>query len=367
MTERTHPWGRGDAFNAEMLQLARIAASVSQSQLANELGVGQNTLSRWESALRVPSEIEVEHLASILDRPINFFYRSERPLAVDAAFMFHRKRARTPLTKLRPLHARINIARLGLVDILKQIESWDVHVHRLPIEECASATEAARKIRASWQVSPGPIRDLVGLVEAAGAIVFSFDFACHDIDAIGIWPWDTPPLMFINSSAPADRMRFSLAHELGHLVLHQVPSETMESEANEFASELLFPGVSAKTELQNISPDSLWRLKQRWRVSAQCLVRRAKDTKMIDERRYTSLMSYFSRKGWRKQEPFPIDGEEPTTLDRITSAFRYHLGYGVEELRELLGVTSGELSTIFNVRTERPKLRVISDGPRRPR
>ena len=358
----------GNNFNADLLQVARLAASLNQTDLSQQLGVGQNTLSRWESGLRVPSEDEIDRIAETLGRPVGFFYRTERPLAVDAGFMFHRKRAKTKQSTLQTLHAKLNVTRLAIASLLKQLADWEVRFHRMPIEDFSSAAEVAQLLRASWQVNKGPIRNLVEMVEAAGAVVVSFDFGTRDIDAVGWWPWDTPPLMFLNSSAPADRVRFSLAHELGHLVMHEVPSNTMEPEADLFASEFLVPEASAKTELRDITPAKLWQLKQRWRVSGQCLVRRASDAGTIDERRYKSLMCYFSKQGWRKAEPYPIDTESSSTLSRIMGAFTSDLGYSETELRELMGVTSDELATLFALKAPRPTLRLVTeDLKRKPR
>lgn len=358
----------GSNFNADLLQVARLAASMNQTELSRRIGVGQNTLSRWESGIREPSEDEIEKIAEALGRPVGFFYRTERPLSVDAGFMFHRKRAKTKQSTLQSLHAKLNITRLSIASLVKQLADWDVRFYRMPIEEFSSAAEVARLLRTSWQVNKGPIRNLVEMVEAAGAIVVTFDFGTRDIDAVGWWPWDTPPLMFLNSSAPADRVRFSLAHELGHLVMHEVPSETMEPEADLFASEFLVPEASARTELRDITPTKLWQLKHRWRVSGQCLVRRASDAGTIDERRYKSLMCYFSKKGWRKAEPYPIDPESSSTLKRIMQAFTTDLGYSQIELRALMGVTDDELASLFNVVPPKPALRLVTnDLKRKPR
>jgi len=355
----------GYNFNADLLQVARLAASLNQTSLSKQLGVAQNTLSRWESGIREPSEDEINRIADALGRPVSFFYRTERPLAVDAALMFHRKRAKTKQSTLQTLHAKLNVTRLAIASLLKQLADWEVRFHRMPIEDFSSAAEVAKLLRASWQVKAGPIRNLVEMVEAAGGIVIRFDFGTQDIDAVGWWPWDTPPLMFLNSSAPADRVRFSLAHELGHLIMHEVPSTTMESEADLFASEFLVPQASARTELRDIKPAKLWQLKQRWRVSGQCLVRRASDAGTIDERRYKSLMCYFSKQGWRKVEPYPIDAESSSTLTRILGAFTSDLGYSHVELRELMGVTDDELATLFSVVPNRPRLRLITEEVRR--
>ncbi len=142
--------------------------------------------------------------------------------------MFHRAKARTRVGIIRTLHAKLNVARIAIASLLRQFASWEIHIKQLPIDEHDCASEIARKVRAQWQVTNGPIRNLAELLEAAGAIIVSFDFGTTDVDAIGLRSWDTVPIFFVNSTAPSDRIRFSLAHELGHLVMHEVPSESME-------------------------------------------------------------------------------------------------------------------------------------------
>ena len=227
-------------FNPDLLHTARIASGLSQAEAAKLIGVKQNTFSRWEGGLRVPRNEEVEECAFFFRRPLSFFYRPERPLGVDSAFMFHRKRARTKQGDLRKLHAKLNITRLAIASLLKHLADWEVRIPRLPREDYGSAREIATLVRRAWQMNRGPIRNLIELVEGAGAIVVSFDFGTRDVDAVGWWPWDTVPLMFLNSAAPADRIRFSLCHELGHLIMHELPTDTMEEEADQFAGSFWF-------------------------------------------------------------------------------------------------------------------------------
>lgn len=334
-------------FNPDLLIIAREAAGFTQCELAQRTGFGQNSISRWEAGIRVPSPDEVDCLADSLQRVASFFYRSERPLSVDVALMFHRAKAKTRLGVIRTLHAKLNIVRIAIASLLRQFESWEIHINQFPIEDFANATEIAKMVRAQWQVTNGPIRNLSELLEAAGAIIVAFDFGTNDVDAVGMKSWDTVPIFFINSSAPSDRIRFSLAHELGHIVMHDLPSESMEKEANEFAAELLVPTDSARTELGGISSTTVWRLKQRWKVSAQCLIRRAKDAGLIDEGRYASLMAYFSKQRWRKCEPFPIEPEPAKTLQSLFKVCKEELGFSTSELLKLTGASKEELQTIF--------------------
>lgn len=353
-----------ERFNCELLSIARLAAGLTQKELSERLLIAQNTLSRWENGIRVPSDEEVDLIGEELDRPVGFFYRSERPLGVDAAMMFHRKRSRTRQSDLNKFHARVNVVRLAITAMMKHLDSWDVKIVKSPVEDAKSAADLAIKLRQAWSINRGPIRDLIGLVESAGAVVVEFDFGTDDIDALGLWPWDTMPLMFINSRAPADRLRFNVAHELAHLIMHDFPTETMEKEANEFAAEFLFPRSAVLTEATNLTTPSIWRLKQRWRVSGQCIISQAKAAKLIDSQRQKSLMCYFSKKGWRRREPVEIEREKGRMLSRMLSAFD-ELEFSQEEVRQMIGATSSELGSLFGIQDSQPTLRVFSDEVRR--
>lgn len=106
-------------------------------------------------------------------------------------------------------------------------------------------------------------------------------------------------------SAP-DKYRFTLAHELGHLVVHQWPRESQEEEANRFASELLAPGEEISPMLAGpTTRDSprLLALKQQWGMSIAALIQRARDLEQISERQYREFQVQLGRLGWKRREP----------------------------------------------------------------
>ncbi|MHC5879723.1 ImmA/IrrE family metallo-endopeptidase, partial [Streptococcus pyogenes] len=72
------------------------------------------------------------------------------------------------------------------------------------------------------------------------------------IDGLSQWV-DDYPVMLINANAAPDRKRLTLAHELGHLVLHSTnPTENMETEATAFAAEFLMPESEIRPELRRL-------------------------------------------------------------------------------------------------------------------
>ena len=115
------------------------------------------------------------------------------------------------------------------------------------------------------------MRDLTASSEEAGIIVVPCDFGAADVDGVSLWVAGIPPCIFLNKHRPADRMRFSLAHEIGHLAMHRLPSSEMEDEANLFAADLM-PREEIATQFGRVKLTRLAEMKRHWRVAMQALL-----------------------------------------------------------------------------------------------
>jgi Zn-dependent peptidase ImmA (M78 family)/DNA-binding transcriptional regulator YiaG len=334
-------------FNPAMLRIARGAAGITQTELASLMSVSQGKVSKWEDDLLSPSQEEVERLGRILKRPTELFCQPDQLAGVDTSFLYHRRRRRVALATLNKLHDRINLMRIGVSRLLRNTESLSCRFEHKDIDDHQSPEEIAQLMRAAWQVPRGPIQNLVGLIEAAGGIVIPFEFETDLIDAVSQWPWGMPPLFFMNSSAPAERMRFSLAHEVAHVVMHRIPNPNIEEQADRFASEFMMPAREAGAELQGINLERALRLKFKWKVSAQFLIRKARDVGSISDRRYQSLFAYVSKLGYRKHEPNQIPPEIPTTLRRLVGMHINRLGYRTDNVIELVFSHEAEFNSQY--------------------
>lgn len=95
--------------------------------------------------------------------------------------------------------------------------------------------------------------------------------------------------------------RFSLAHEIGHLVMHTgVATAEMEAEANQFAAELLMPAETIRKQLRLVQLRDLGQLKAIWHVSLAALIYRAREIGEITDRHARTLfMGLFAVEGER--------------------------------------------------------------------
>jgi Zn-dependent peptidase ImmA (M78 family)/transcriptional regulator with XRE-family HTH domain len=320
-------------FNPEMLILARGAAGLSQKQLAHEMGWSQGKASKVENGLIDLSEEECQRL-TFLHYPVDFFTSPGLPEGFGSCCTFHRKRLTTPIRALDQLHDQINIRRIQVSRLLKSTKLPAPNFPVLDIDEFESPSVIAHHVRTVWKLPRGRIKNLVQVIEAAGGIIIQCDFPTPKIDAVSQLSRQAPPMFFLNRSAPVDRWRRSLAHELGHIVMHAAgPSTNAEEEAEEFASAFLLPDCEElRRDLHGIDIRSAGALKLKWRVSMQSLIMRAFHLGIITKQRYTYLFMRMSQLGYRKHEPHDLEQETPVQLRQIIELHRHEFGYSDSDL-----------------------------------
>lgn len=327
-------------FNSQMLTLARHSREMTQTELARKVEVSQATISKIENGLMEPDKELVAKLVKVLEYPAHFF--GQPGYARGLPLTFYRTRKRLPRRVEDRINAEISIRTLHVERLVKAAElESDRELPAIDLDEAqATAAEIATMVRQAWGLARGPVPNLVETVEAAGVVVVPCDLGSADVDAIGVRYPGLPPMMFVNVDAPTDRMRFTIAHELGHLVMHTVPNPDMEKEANMFAAEFLMPERDIKPQFRNVELSLLAMLKQVWRVSIQALIHRAWQVGAISKRKYQALFRQISALGFRRREPPELDlpPEEPSLLRQLVVLHRDALQYGMEQLAHLLGL-----------------------------
>jgi Zn-dependent peptidase ImmA (M78 family)/transcriptional regulator with XRE-family HTH domain len=336
-------------FNPEMLILARELRGMTQQDVAKAAGFSQSFVSQVEAGVKDVSEESAKRAAAALNVPVAFLYQEERCSGFGISMIYYRKRSGALTSHIRRLQAEVNLRRIHVRRLLRGVNFETPHTFQmLDIEDHGGQPEdVAVRLRATWMLPIGPVRNLVSAIESAGGVVFKFPFGTNDIDAMSQWPDDCPPLFFLNANAPADRVRFSLAHELGHVVMHKVATEDIESEADRFAAEFLMPKRDISGELLGLDLPKAAALKPHWRVSMAALIRRARDLNRITEDRYRDLFIRMGQLGMRKREPHPLQPEEPTIIPRIIDIYLREGRLDIRQIGELLCWPQDELRTRY--------------------
>jgi len=306
------------------LRQARLAAGLTLDALVDRLDrpITKQALSKYERGLSQPPASRLNDLARALGVRVSFLL-SEAPAHVH--WRGFRKDASLPLADMERLTAR---AEKRLEDEYSLRELFAIGAaHDVPVDsgfpDIDGADAAAEQLRRDWALGDGPIDGLVETVEGHGAIVISWSEDDDRFDGISGITDDGRPVIVVNAMRAADRIRFDVAHELGHLVMRPAPEEEQnELIAHRFAAALLVPKEAVLRELGShrsaLSFPELGLLKQRWGLSMQAWVHRAVDFGVIDRREYQATYNEFRSRHWNKVEPFSFDRtEEPVLLRRL--------------------------------------------------
>lgn len=314
----------------EVIITGRIAAGMTQEDLANSVGVTQAALSRYENDLRDPDADTIDRIADALGVTVRFLERASRPAAALAVDAHMRRRATAKPTVWRQLEAQLNMLRMHS-DFLREEFALAATLTMPGFDPFTTEpADAARMTRTQWQMPIGPVRSITRWIEAAGSVVLMTDLGNQRVDGLSQWTADHPVIV-VNCANPTDRIRWTLAHETGHLVLHRDDATgDMEREADAFAAEFLMPEILIRSELANLTLGKATDLKREWGVSVAALIQRAHQLGMLTDARRSSLFKQLSARGWRVREPASdeIAPEKAELLDHINAHLR---GRGLDD------------------------------------
>jgi Zn-dependent peptidase ImmA (M78 family)/DNA-binding XRE family transcriptional regulator len=338
-------------YNKDRIKQARELAGLTQDGLAQLVKVKQAWIAKIENGRKAPSSELMAAIAHHVRQPLAFFTQDSILELGDGTLLF---RAKASISRKQEIEARRH-AEIIFEMSLRLSESFNpLPVSIGPLnDKPATAAQFVRKQLGLDDMSPIP--HLIRAVEKAGAIVLGVPYL-EDRHAFANWSGQDQkvPIIAVAEGTSADRVRFSVGHELGHLVLHKsafVPSKEVEAEAHEFSAELLAPEKAIRRELlkERITLDRLGELKLRWGMSIQALLRRAFELGVITERQHRYLLQQVGMRGWRTQEPaqYDIPLEKPRLLRQLAeriygepldySRISSDLHIDSEYLRALLG------------------------------
>jgi Zn-dependent peptidase ImmA (M78 family)/DNA-binding XRE family transcriptional regulator len=302
----------------ERLKEVREARKMTQEELAQKIDITRASISAYEKGLKYPSVGIVTQLSKELNIPMSYL-QNERPIRCNRITpLSYRKKSRTS----QAVQNQMSRLEEWLEDIYSVYSTYIdfPEVNFLPAEpldyEKLSEDDIeniAGELRAQWGMGLGPITNLTDFLEANG-IIIGRAFLDSDVEAVSLWRSKRPHILVNKIITACVRIRMSLAHELGHLVLHRLVNEEdyedekkhqlMEKQASYFAGAFLFPRQSFCKEFHSTRFDALLILKRRWLVSMGAIIMRAKNLDIVNENNVTSFYKQLSMKHYsRKKEP----------------------------------------------------------------
>lgn len=207
-------------FQGARLRMARELAGLSQAHLAGQVVVSAAAVSQFESGAARPSPETLHVLSVTLDVPVEFFHQ---PL-VETHEGFFRSLRRTAVADRRRARAVAHVAHDLAVHAAAAGQFPSGAVPQIRVNSLDAAGEEieriAGQVREEWKLPPGPIGNVVDLLEHHGVVVIRLPLGSTDVDAFSLPFNDHPVVVLGTDKNDRARSRFDAAHELGHLVLH---------------------------------------------------------------------------------------------------------------------------------------------------
>lgn len=338
------------------IKQARAAAGMSLRQLADEVDMSAMAISKYERGEITPSSDVLLRLAKPLSVRVEYFFRQTE---IKLEEIDYRKHKQLPAREEHRVQAEVIEHLERWVDLESIIPSSWPDQFKLPdtlpdrITSLNDVETCAKLLREAWNLGSAPIGDLIEELEEENikVVLISYD-AEKRFDGLSL-KLDDCPVIVISSDWPGDRQRFTAAHELGHLVVKgRLPDELSEDQiekyCDRFAGAFLVPESEAIASLgksrTRLEPQELYLLKHGWGLSMAGWLHRAQDLEIINKNTAGKLWGMFTKRGWRKLEPWDAyPGENPRRFRQyIFRALAEEL-IGESRAAELLAIPISDL------------------------
>jgi Zn-dependent peptidase ImmA (M78 family)/transcriptional regulator with XRE-family HTH domain len=235
---------------------------------------------------------------------------------------------------------------LELEAILGQPAPFENPIGRSAPRSREEVEAAAARVRERWELGLGPIVNLLGLLEEKGIKTFE----TRGIEGFEGLSGRYGEVVFVavGMDRPADRIRFTAAHELGHLLCDFDAAESAEGECHAFGAAFLLPRSALEKVFiparRKVTLGDLAEIKETYGLSLQAIMYRAHGLGFVTDRQLRSFRETLREKDWLVTEPVAYEGKE--RAGRFRRLVRYAVAAAILDLdraAELLGTTGEAL------------------------
>lgn len=330
-------------FDGPRLTLARHLAGLRKNELASRIDKSPSAITAWEAGAKHPTAANIAQLALGLEvDPWFFAVRGQDLTSLSTMPHFRSLRSTTQQARDQAYaYGKLAVDVASALEVHAEFPAMDLPTFPVTPEDEDHPEVAARAVRAAWSLGTRPLGHCVRMLEHRGVLVV---FSPRQTASVDAYSFGTPrrQVVVLNPiKRDFYRQRFDLAHELGHLVMHndaEPGGRVVENQAHMFASEFLMPAEEVRDMLPTTMGRSSWttlfRLKEHWGVSVAALLFRARRLGRLSDVSYRNAMVAMTKKGWRRHEPGAVASiEQPSLLPRAV------------ELLNGIGISEGELVT----------------------
>jgi Zn-dependent peptidase ImmA (M78 family)/DNA-binding XRE family transcriptional regulator len=280
---------------ANRIKNARVLRCLSQQNVADEIGVSKQMVSKYESGEAMPTSSKLIKLAKLFSLKIDYFFSSFQIELGDINF---RKKSTFSMKKQSSLKEQIKINLenyLWIEDLLSIDYTFKNIIQNSKVNSIEDVEKAVLKLRNEWNIGIDPIHNIIQLLEDKEIKVIELFDVDDKFDGMATYVNDKYPVIVVNGNFPVERKRFTLLHELGHLLLNIPECDVKQEEnfCNKFAAEFLFPRQIVIKEFggkrNHITLTELITTQKKYGISIPAIVYRLVDAGILSKQRHTDF------------------------------------------------------------------------------
>ena len=305
---------------SERFRSARLMKGFSLQDLANAIDnqVSRQALHRYEKGEVIPDTEKINLLSKALNVNPDYFFRSTKVELDEVEFRKLSKMPQKEASIIKEITKEKLSRYLELEEILGLTNEFEDYLKDFEIiTEYTQVNEAAELLREKWGLGYGPIFNIVELLEDKNIKVVDLRVN-EDFDGLQTRVNGTIPVVVFNANKinKPDRIRFTLLHELAHLLLKfgDITERQKETLCHQFAGAMLLPEKTLRAELgdhrNKLSINELGNIKKKYGISMQAIVIRAKDCGIINEHYTKQFFFLIKQMNWKVDEPIEYNGAE---------------------------------------------------------
>ncbi len=321
--------------------LTGMSTRTVAAKLSKQFTISHATIANYESGRSVPPLDIVATLASLYDRPLNWFLEQGKCLT---GVRYRNLKSKVSMRELHRFEADVQRwvdAYVSLETRLKRplkADITDLHdTGTTSPNELAKAT----RVRLGIGRDEEPIPSMVDVLERFGVRTLENPTDLR-IDGLAA-RYGQEFIVVLNPTVSNDRLRLNAGHELGHVLYGDCDSEekdtkALEARAFEFASHLLLPNTQLKRAFEGRSMVRLVQFKERFGISLAAMIYRAEKLGFIPKQTAKMLWVEFSRRGWKTSEPGMVRPDRATRFEQLVEEAVFSNRLSIKEIADLSGV-----------------------------
>jgi len=275
----------------QRIRNSRIHKGLSLQEVADKIGVSKQMINKYEQGKSMPNSEKLIAFSKLFNQKIDYFFRKPEVTIGEISF---RKKSKFSVKKVNSLKEEIRIQienYLFIENICEVSNSFENPLEKRIIQTVEGVKTAVINVRESWEIGQDAIQDCIDLLEDNHIKVIEVDDETGAFDGLATIIDTKYPIIVINKNMPIERKRFTLLHELAHLLLPITNLELREQEklCNFFASEMLLSEENIRNEFgevrSRVSFEELKNSQAKYGISISAIVYKLGETKIMSQER----------------------------------------------------------------------------------